>query len=140
MKARDLRIGNLVNRLGEPTVINSVQITDNKDFGYVSTPLSGSITQNQIEPIPLTEEWLVKFGFHRTNRRGEPIYALLICEKSFRIEVDFMCLNNTRLNGVTLFNDAKLRYVHQLQNLYFVLAGRELELVNSEKNIDYAPC
>ena len=58
LSVNELRIGNFVNRLGKQTVIKVIQHTEQVDF--VSTPLSGAITINQIEPIPLTEEWLIK--------------------------------------------------------------------------------
>ena len=69
------------------------------------------------KPIPLTEEWLLKFGFEKQSRR-------------------FYVLNNWVVEyreGTKLFNfvaeepiDIIVKYVHQLQNLYFALTGEEL--------------
>jgi hypothetical protein len=71
------------------------------------------------EPIPLTEEWLLKFGFERLDtswiRRDNP---------GFRIH------NPSKTNVFILFNfmDVTIDYIHQLQNLYFALTGEELKL------------
>ena len=70
------------------------------------------------EPIPLTEEWLIKFGFKR-------LFDKFWMKKH-------LLLNN---GFVPMFTDGnyheeeigeQLKYVHQLQNLYFALTGEEL--------------
>jgi hypothetical protein len=79
---------------------------------------NGVIKVEEIEPIPLTEEWLLKFGFH------------LDSYKNFELNN----ININRLNfKLTIFEDddwydipIKTKYVHQLQNLYFALTGEEL--------------
>ena len=71
---------------------------------------------NDIHAIPLTEEWLVKFGFVDNCKNGyeivnhNPGYYFLDNEGGF-------------------INDCPILYVHQLQNLYFALTGEELEYV-----------
>ena len=66
------------------------------------------------KPIPLTEEWLLKFGFE---------HKLLVWEyNNFCITGCFTygyCLNGYCLDN--LF--PRFKYVHQLQNLYFTLTG-----------------
>lgn len=78
-----------------------------------------------IKPIPLTEEWLLKFGFETSNRidLGElkPCYvifslALMIRHNSFFID--------------WIGGNTELKYVHQLQNIYFALTGSELQIGN----------
>ena len=130
MKANELRIGNLVNRLGKLTKITSLTI-GTEVFDYVSTTSSGVITGNQIEPIPLTDEWLVKFGFEcKDNVNGgylKPINfphqkEFLYCSKRGVVALwsepenrEFIIMNNCD-------------HVHQLQNLYFALTGVDLQL------------
>ena len=111
MKANELRIGNWINRLGKPTFINAIQKGESID--YIRTPLSGAITINQIEPIPLTEEILLKCGFvngwngnYFCNTNGEFYF------------------NGNSYEGETLSKNIK--YLHQLQNLYFALTNQEL--------------
>jgi hypothetical protein len=62
MKAQELRIGNLILFASEGIVftVNSIEgygmILSNKDE-------ETWIEYDQTEPIPLTEDWLLKFGF-----------------------------------------------------------------------------
>lgn len=75
-----------------------------------------------INPIPITEEWLVKLGF--VNRENGWM-RLVICE-------DFFYISWELLHGVCLsinFNSTSLvhiKYIHQLQNLIYALTGEEL--------------
>jgi hypothetical protein len=64
------------------------------------------------EPIPLTEEWLLKFEFKRFSKD--------FSKKGIII--------HTRKRGYVLRKSVPdILYVHQLQNLYFALTGQELE-------------
>ena len=67
------------------------------------------------EPIPLTEEWLLKFGFEYSDLNGDSglwkIPPFQIYGKYNQFLYDY------RLD---------VNYVHQLQNLYFALTGEEL--------------
>ena len=75
---------------------------------------------NEIEPIPLTSEWLLKFGFKRMNN------AYVSPHKN-----DFSLWNPKGEEEIT-FNDTvmcpRIDYVHQLQNLYYALTGEELTI------------
>lgn len=86
-----------------------------------------------INPIPLTEEWLVKFGF----KEQIGWYKFIGGEWVNSIEVSHNDLNKwycyyrnfnkgTADDFVLLRND--LKYVHQLQNVYFALSSIELSL------------
>jgi hypothetical protein len=118
MKANELRIGNLTYRIEvknkNNTVIDDITIYDmeriqevhDKTFTY--------------EPIPLTEEWLQKFGFQT--------------EESFVYELDDITINTSR-GLMWIFTKCKnnveieiTEYVHQLQNLYFALTNKELRI------------
>ena len=72
-----------------------------------------------LKPIPLTEEWLFKFGFDNKFNKGK----INIIPKG-RLGYK---------NGRTYFNswtilEKQPDYVHELQNLYFALTGEELTL------------
>ena len=118
MKAIELRIGNLVivtntggyNNIGDIISIDSISrhgVNNWSDMGSSGcNPFCG------IEPILLTEEWLLKFGFLKDR------INLYYSFGQFIIRHDFiLCDINTRI---------ELKYVHQLQNLYFALIGQEL--------------
>ena len=71
-------------------------------------------------PIPLTEEWLIKFGFVRVGMLTMRLDKFTCyCEEDY---TDNFCLGD-----IELF-DVVPKYVHQLQNLYFALTGEELTI------------
>lgn len=154
IKDTELRIGNLLQEkstgdilpvleIYRGEVINSYQqvwITYNFDR-------YGKYTQyiHNCEPIPLTEEWLLKFGFEKKqkefyNRRAVPTEFYWL--KEFYVDIDeltgpnglepFICFGYDKdyfPKDHTYFNwIATPDYVHQLQNLYFALTGHELEV------------
>jgi len=117
MKANELRIGNYlqIDSLtdGSKTIV---------DIDLFHLNEIGSI-KYQYKPIPLTEEWLIKFGFFEKyksccNRWNILSFTLLDNED-----------RNGDLQGVFIY-DYKLEvsYVHQLQNLYFALTNEELTI------------
>ena len=119
MKASELRIGNYYN------------------YNNSTIKLDGSLLatylQNDAEfrfiPIPLTKEWLLKFGFESREEStnfnyfgfGEnPVtHDWMLCLKHFKDENRFFFLNGFHT----------IKYVHQLQNLYFALTNEELTLI-----------
>lgn len=72
-----------------------------------------TLFQNMLEFIPLTEEWLLKFGF-------KPF-----C-KDFSLKG--IVIHKRKRGWVLRKSVPDLKYVHQLQNLYFALKGEELNL------------
>ena len=70
-----------------------------------------------LKGIPLTEEWLVRLGFKKISPHGS-IWKL----GNFHVQ-DFIQLGIYECN-----NHVKIKYIHQLQNLYFALTGEELKL------------
>jgi hypothetical protein len=89
----------------------------------------------EIEGEPLTEEWLIKFGFYRGALDMHKLYY----HKKINVrgyEEDF-CISFYRdgyfmyCNGNEQNSSYKTKYfVHELQNLYFSLTGEELILIN----------
>jgi hypothetical protein len=112
--AKELRIGNYIyiNRAHgkgqKQKKVKQVNIHYLKELDFCE--------KKYIEPIPLMEEWLIKFGFV-WNENG-------YFEKNhFKItdEMQFLFFN---------LGDwfKKINYVHELQNLYFSLTNQELTL------------
>ena len=124
MNTNELRIGNLVD-LGN----RIAKIIEIAHLACVVVDLEE--TQDTIEDyervkgIPLTEEWLLKFGFEKNNNN-----QFILMEGSVDI------LFNKDLNGWTCdginFSINMTEHVHQLQNLYFALTGEELKLKEDE--------
>jgi len=131
MKATELRIGNLV--LDTKGNINKV---DSEALIYMSKePL------NQVTPIPLTEEWLLKFGFIKGNYNWFRLY--FNPEKledsdcfTYNINSKMLCLESFYDNekkGSIQLSSSDEKYVHQLQNLYFALTSEELTIKQQEQ-------
>lgn len=165
INARELRIGNLVNLCFEHKpgwfVASVTQIfddntinTDTEDFH-----LSGKQTY-YFEGIPLTEEWLLKFGFvleetanfsEYFNKSMGNIKSYVIDNVWFCSHFDWMCREkditskrgwyvgrrNTneryRGKGWNYEGSAEVYHVHQLQNLHFALTGKELTINTQTK-------
>lgn len=121
MKANELRIGN--NVLWNDTVVRVDEIVDNGESYEVFflKDLGGNFESiEDIEPILLTEEWLLKSG----------------CEK----KEDYFILERFRLRHLRPYKYfyvtdvdssvyfTKLEFVHEWQNFYYILQGEELIL------------
>lgn len=128
MKAEELRIGNLVLHSNGISKVNMIR---GNDIGLYDLGLAlWGTTIDRIEPIPLTEEWLLKFGFHDrsgqlANRMGYGIDVNSIIEIAWYKQGNDVRLQ-TKGSGYTL--NTGIAYVHQLQNLYFALTGNELTI------------
>lgn len=141
LEAKDLRIGNLISTpTNKAHIIKEIFIRgEDSDGDY----LIDNWNISTIEPIPLTEEWLIKLGFEKTESIIMDSYTLLlpmIGSKVLSVNIeqgnqymyikdfetddtkceprDLVCLRNSDSHGRF--------YVHQLQNLYFALTGEEL--------------
>lgn len=116
MKSNELRMGNIVTQEGR--LINGITTLTIHKFDL------GSVVLN---PIPLTEEWLVKLGF---ELHSEYDYKNYKTKNGFYISM-WNCtfpVAGFEEKGVCYWGDGYLpvRHVHHLQNLYFALTGQEL--------------
>jgi len=108
MKPEEFRIGNWILAEREEWCIN--EVTSNLDHSIY-------------EPIPLTDEWLDKFGFELDE---ETEMYNLITPLQF-IDYSFEIIKNAH-DRFYQWRHIKVKYVHQLQNLYFALTNEELIL------------
>jgi hypothetical protein len=124
IRAQELRIGNWVEYDNRYFQIDSIADV----FPTLNTPEFGIgvVDYNNIKPIPLTEEWLLKFGFKLLNKKYRKT-GFLHCNKIwFPLTVRFYC------HGIWVeyFGQqiGEIKYVHQLQNIYFAIEKEELKL------------
>ena len=115
LDAKDLRIGNYVLCNGLRTIVNeSLMISIiQKDIQWT------------IEPIELTEEWLLIFGFERHEL--DNWFYLKIINDWTRLNINIngsVCELSISNHGAVI----NVAYVHQLQNLYYALTQTELTL------------
>lgn len=135
MKANELRIGNLV----KATVINDGKIlsvneiiNDNGRYILYFNQKAGDFLKD-CEPIPLTEEWLLKFGFNQCFNEYHMLFSDNIFSLDIVIENDVYYPVICSMPKNIFLSEQRIRlhsiqYVHQLQNLYFALTGEELTL------------
>jgi len=116
MKNTELRIGNLLNTSFGVSVLIGIY-----SDGVLELEDGNENVLNEVEPIPLTEEWLLKFGFDEDMRLFEAPHL----DKNITVAKD----ND---GNWEFCNDAwwlrDIKHVHQLQNLYFALTGNELTI------------
>lgn len=116
MKANELRIGNYVNNCDERLIVDDID-----DIDIFSKQL-GEIPLHAIQPILLTQEWLIDFKFEVKSASVLRIHSFI----KFGIVIQ-----QTKF-GEFFYKGTQLKYVHQLQNLYFALTGEELTLNENE--------
>ncbi len=127
MKASDLRVGSILNvslKSGQGRTLESaIRIHDLVNI-YEN---SGSFNY---EPIPLTEEWLLKFGFTNDyESMFRKCFVLTTQEMAFvyNLSKQEKELSTFEIKGLNI-NLERVNHVHQLQNLYFALTGEELTI------------
>lgn len=113
MKAEELRIGNYY-AIAENDGIKYKQVKwlINSSNGFFSG--DDNLTY-AAKSIPLTEEWLRRFEYDKTNEIEWQGHYHQIEELSQGLFTD-------KRYGIVI------KYVHQLQNLYFALTGEELKI------------
>ena len=122
MNPKELRIGNRVNLINvlpnekRERIVQRISPTHLRFNGFGS-----EFKISDVEPIPLTEEWLGKFGFEKTAYR-------LVCYENNKYIFEMTVEEIGGFSGrrkyfvpVTI-----VEYVHQVQNLYFALTNQEL--------------
>lgn len=119
VESTELRLGNyLQDRSGRLCRVE--RIDNNKEDvyaqGFRAPAIKGGMTSIPNSPIPLTEEWLLKLGFQDTAAWPD-VYV------KDGVAV-IMELGKPKYFGSP--STLPLNYVHQLQNFYFAINGKEL--------------
>jgi len=132
MKVSELRIGNLLRDKVTKTELRVTKLTEQDIVTYVIDRSMFPLQDGWgIEPIPLTEEWLLKFGFEMINSSPINYKIYRLKDISFNVIKD----SNIKLYDKIVYSE-QYRYiesVHQLQNLYFALTGEELIFKQQEQ-------
>jgi hypothetical protein len=131
----ELRFGNFIKYYDE-----IVQVYGTKGlYVFVPVPVIGEdkeytleeVAFSALEPIPLTTELLEKCGFEAISSTS---FRIVTSDLDFIVPLSFTG-NGYNTSIATTRNP--LIYLHQIQNLYFALTGKELyvELLNNEQNV-----
>lgn len=125
MESKDLRVGNFVtDKDGE--VLEVFNILQSYVRVYIDNELEDlQIYYSDLRPIPITEEWLIKFGFNDG--------IIGICQFSIKPKTDLLIVKSRtcyiasiEIEGANILHTQLIEYVHQLQNLYSSLTGKDL--------------
>lgn len=124
INAKDFRIGNLlISETGEALPIAYIHddvIGLHNGFGGVQKHQKQPVFSYNIDKIqllPLTDEWIINFGLSKEN--GYP----------YKFHYGYLKMRNGSFFYYYFNIEIELQFVHQLQNLYFCLTGKELEPV-----------
>ena len=124
MKINELRVGNWFYRY-----CCNDQVMEVRAGGVLGLDnLRGIISLHEMQPIPLTKEFFEKNGFIKQNDFEDVLYYR---SEDMRMQVYENYLGwvvNIDSEGFTMVFSNNLKYVHELQNAYFVSTGEELEV------------
>ena len=108
MKANQIRIGNYVRDPYNKEIKVAHVSPDDASF---------------LNPIPLTEDWVLKLGFELKSKWTEcGTYGLSLETDNGKYFAE--------QSGEILYAK-ELKYVHQIQNLYFAITGEELKIIDN---------
>jgi len=133
---KSLRIGNIVgdpHNDGTHAPVIIVDLYGDNKVSYKTKEGETCIAPTgELEGIPITEEWLIRFGFQRfpLPYQSEHFHRLpngfevMICgDGKIRRIITF-----AGAVGYSMQGGLGIPSVHDLQNLYFALTGEELKL------------
>jgi hypothetical protein len=129
MKAEDLRVGNYINY--EQTTHELVSL--NKDYcssiwlrDKNKIKLLTNHSYKSIKPIPLTEQWLIDFGYEYSEGREIESSGF---EEWYKDGV-FLGNYNNEHYIIEMFDqygiNTPIKHVHQLQNIHYFSTNKEL--------------
>lgn len=136
IKPIELRLGNRIHKHFEDGLGEEIEVSVRDIFDAQRSIVEKSF-KFSFNGIPLTEEWLLKFGLtiHRKQLAlnvGGELFDFIVIGK----EPNAYCLWYCEGKGFTLDGVVKretrfVSKVHELQNFVFALTGKELELTPS---------
>jgi len=139
MKPNELRIGNFIATDNEntPLRVESIEDRENNLYYVKAATIEGFVGRKGSFPVPvlkgivLTEEWLIKFGFQNLETKDGVGFYLpdFMFFELWKKNADMGFFQFVRIvKGVVYLLSKKLKYVHELQNLYFSMTEHELKL------------
>lgn len=142
MDAKELRIGNYVNLFDDGSFESVLRIDgENNRVMIHGEDYTDTWNISNTDPIPLTEEWLLKFGFEKWTWCDDCAFIPLFFGDSLycRYYNDQWHIKRMKVGrdkegvfgktqGKYILPKGVIKHVHQLQNLYFSLTGKELTI------------
>ena len=131
---RDLRIGNCI-KIKEDSFHFQEILQINRGSICIEEPISDEfvcVDILDVEPIKISKEWLEKLGFKFVIRNMWELKIDFYTKLQFyENQDDYITLFIQNYNNGERVSDTHLamkniKYIHQLQNLFFDLTGRDL--------------
>lgn len=121
---KELRIGSIVKFNESTNDREEGEVGKFKLSDFYSISEAGMDFDN-IDPIPLTEEILLKCGFKKSK---EGYWDNGVIEVGYTTSDEYFQYEYLTGVGTSMTEMVNVKYLHQLQNLYFCLTGKELEV------------
>lgn len=139
MDATELRVGNLLMFRDKKIVEVSNLGNTFETIELVNGLRYGSDYIEEYNPIKITRELLIEFGFKKVNNLGMFVYVLYIDEwLNFEVDLKHSTFHlvssqenndlNIDIGSYTVYRLIEIEFIHEIQNLYFALTAKELSL------------
>jgi len=135
IKSTDCRVGNIFEYNGQTVYMLNVLSNGKSDFGYFKDSIG--FLRNYSDKdcptmIPLTEDWLIKFGFkHSASYYDCKIYGNKSNYFVSEVRGTFkLVLKETDDSPWIIL--CEIKYVHEVQNNFYNLTNAELTLSNNK--------
>lgn len=132
MESKELRIGNYLLTTSGLQV--EVEFIHSKHFDCRELGTGLFIPNGEYKPAPITEDWLLRLGFekYKVSKSFGNTFILKYKNTIFKV-----CNKGGSDNFIGVFylktqihtfpiSDIDVKYIHQLQNLYFAITKKEL--------------
>ncbi len=127
IQINELRIGNFIQEGKIEQIDNSIDEVYYSGDGYYQSNYCCNLN-----PILITEDWLIKLGF---TCDWSKTFTKQIDKNTFELrfdKTDKIIVLDIGINyEETSLEFKHIKYIHQLQNLYFILVGSELQLLEA---------
>jgi hypothetical protein len=134
MKVSDLRLGNYIQDINFPErecrvfrLTSGIDYNITYSYGRAFECSYGEQRSDCLQPISLTEEWMLKFGFKYISPgiqgcdMWQGLGYWINGDITFRGDRD--CKYGLRLDG---YINSSIKYVHSFQNIMYALTGEDL--------------
>lgn len=144
IQINELRIGNIIDayQIPKEPILSKVTgisfITNHDEYNLVTYQMiennpeeTGIQTMiKNIYPIRLTEEWLLKFGFEKEFNNSNGKWQFFISKDGSNVIIEKF---NEQWIFIWELNfvGRPIGFVHELQNIYFALTGKELTYIKT---------
>lgn len=125
---KEFRIGNLV-QWDDPSheITKITEIKKSKAAGYAFSFKGGCAQIGEFVPVKINDKWLARLGFRRIMFGKIKTSYFTHGYVQVSTDGDLWSIGYGSYIGYISYNaDYKLKYVHQVQNFYFAVIGKEL--------------